>query len=84
MDCGKQIFPLADVIHGVNVSAVMDNAEMQVRTGGTTGGSHITDDLASLHLLTQLHSVMGHVHVGAGIAVTMINGNINGKYITLS
>ena len=49
---------------------------MQVVAGGTTGRAHVANQLTGLHILALLDHVTGHVHIYAGVAVLMIDGNV--------
>ena len=64
------------IIHGIDVLAVIGNAEVEVWSGGTSGRANVADDFACLNVITYAHDIVGHMHIYAGIAILMIDNDV--------
>ena len=66
----------SDVVHGVDRGTVIEDGEVQVGTGASAGGAHVADELALLDGIALVHHGAGHVGIQAGVAVTVVDGDI--------
>ena len=49
---------------------------MQMVTGGVTAGTHVTDQLSLLHIITLIDYIVIHVGVKAGKAVAVVDHDV--------
>src|SRR5690606_20179689 len=63
----------ADEIDRIDLAALVQHLEMQVRAGRAAGVAHERHGLAFLHLVADLHEVLGVVRIAGGVAVPVID-----------